>query len=672
MIIVCESCQASLDLTAHSNQTGPIAVKCAQCGHIMAGISRADDVTDTHQNVPRYTVPKGTIDAPDPEDGLGDSEHAMNVATRPADIIRPASGVQPLTAPVPLGQTTMGQDTAGQGRKRPPPLPLITPTGTTTGMGPPSLGGHDGLLRDTAPVKAVQKRRQTAEYMPDAPGRDPGVPHEGDARKSLSHTLDEMPTLRPSAPSLAQAVEHLTTGEIPKIERQAALTFADEEPPPKMTAPKATAPRPQSTSMVPGFLLGALVAGLAAFGLYTLKKPKRPMTPAKNAPMVVIDSTSVAALGRANMAMQQDSHEGRRYAIQAYRSALVAVGSTASEQIIAVSARLGLAQLNLDRAQNAAILKKATSAHLARAKEWLDAVEPTAGQSQRKSVLMARFHRLSGRFGLARDILKRVPAEKNGLLHRVETVLLSAPAADVDATARVRALESLDAVALAMPTVWAIRTQAAIALQRFEAARSLVLGAPKGAVRAHFLTVLKARNAPKMEMKEKEKTPVLKPAGTASDEKAGPESNSNTAKRRQGQSTTPSPVAMKKVEQPSKGRPFDALMRDGSRFLESGKVARATKKFESAAAARPRRPEPYAQLGWCAINLRSYGKAITHFKKSLQLKSTYPDGLFGLGVAYEKVGNRAEAVRVLKSYLRWHPRGKKARMIRHRLERLEP
>jgi hypothetical protein len=366
-------------------------------------------------------------------------------------------------------------------------------------MSPPPLEGRGApaaIAKES--VSAVHTPRKTAEYLSDSKASTPVVMKIDSATELVSHTLNEMATVRPSAPSLAQAVEHLTTGEIPKIERQAALAFSDEEP------PREVAPvRPRASGMVPGFMLGVVVMGLAAFGFYFMRKPSKQPTPMEAGSVVVIDSTAVAALGGANMAMQQDSHEGRRYAEQAFRKALVAAGSTASEQIIGVSARLGLAQLNLDRAQNALILKKSTSAHLLSAKEWLDAITPTAGQSDRKRVLMARLHRISGRFGSARDALKSVSAEKSGPLYLVETVLLSAPTADVDAAGRVRALESLDAVTLAMPTVWAVRTQAAIALGRLEAARSLVLGAPKGTVRAQFLTILKHHIKKKKVVKDK-------------------------------------------------------------------------------------------------------------------------------------------------------------------------
>ena len=117
---------------------------------------------------------------------------------------------------------------------------------------------------------------------------------------------------------------------------------------------------------------------------------------------------------------------------------------------------------------------------------------------------------------------------------------------------------------------------------------------------------------------------------------------------------------------------YKSLMKQGSRLLENGRIRQARSKFEAAARANPNRPSPFVQLGWCEINLQSYGRAVRQFKKALSVSPNHRDGTFGLGVAYEKMGRTKQAIKVYERYLARHPSDRHSRKIKFRLDRLRP
>ena len=117
---------------------------------------------------------------------------------------------------------------------------------------------------------------------------------------------------------------------------------------------------------------------------------------------------------------------------------------------------------------------------------------------------------------------------------------------------------------------------------------------------------------------------------------------------------------------------FRKLWLTGSRHLESGRIKDARRTFRDALKLQPNHPKAYANLGWCAMNEKAYGKAIVQFKAALAKRPRFADGLFGLGYAYEKEGSSASAIRVYKRYLRYYPKGKKSAMVKTRLKQLQP
>ena len=115
---------------------------------------------------------------------------------------------------------------------------------------------------------------------------------------------------------------------------------------------------------------------------------------------------------------------------------------------------------------------------------------------------------------------------------------------------------------------------------------------------------------------------------------------------------------------------FDGLMSAANRLLENGRAREARAKFLAASRKRPSSPEPLANLGWCELELRRTGKAISFFKKALGRNPRYADALYGLGVAHERNQDPARAKKAYQTYLAVNPRGSKIRMVKRRLDRL--
>ena len=80
----------------------------------------------------------------------------------------------------------------------------------------------------------------------------------------------------------------------------------------------------------------------------------------------------------------------------------------------------------------------------------------------------------------------------------------------------------------------------------------------------------------------------------------------------------------------------------GLRLLESGKAKRAMVHFKDAVAAKPARPEPYVNLGWCAVELRQYLEAERQFRRALSKRARFADGLYGLAFTYQKMGRNGQ------------------------------
>ena len=172
---------------------------------------------------------------------------------------------------------------------------------------------------------------------------------------------------------------------------------------------------------------------------------------------------------------------------------------------------------------------------------------------------------------------------------------------------------------------------------------------------------------PKARRETKKKTPVSVESEKHTKASA-PVGHSRVGKTKTTQKDPKSPVRREKGNKVA----FRKLMAAGSRHLESGRIKDARRTFRDALKLQPNHPKAYANLGWCAMNEKAYGKAIVQFKAALAKRPRFADGLFGLGYAYEKEGSSASAIRVYKRYLRYYPKGKKSAMVKTRLKQLQP
>ena len=154
------------------------------------------------------------------------------------------------------------------------------------------------------------------------------------------------------------------------------------------------------------------------------------------------------------------------------------------------AARLLLVQLSLDRAQTLHLLGKSKSAELNSAEEWLNPLLPLDDENLQVLAARVRLHRLAKRFtevekALSGRLPKRNAMGQLGQLE-LEQSLNELPESQIDPSGRLMGLNRLSANAAAMPTVWALRLEAALAARRFDIAEQILNAAPEGKLRAFF------------------------------------------------------------------------------------------------------------------------------------------------------------------------------------------
>ncbi|MEE2757515.1 MAG: tetratricopeptide repeat protein [Myxococcota bacterium] len=724
MIVICESCGASLDASAAADNSGPITIKCTQCNHVMTSVELINQGTgrigDTQPKRAAFKVPESTIDAPDPDSVADESTGYPDFATAPEDAFKQKPAVKPLETPL---SPTLG--TFRPNRKKPPPLPPLGPTGTTAGMIPPSIVPIDDA--QTQPVGPLLDASDGAlsEMEPLAPGDTEDFPPVGPKASLENESIAPAELAAESAveppqetiSSIADAVKHLTTGEIPKVTIPAPLEqplqFTDE----KTISPTATTSK-KRTGLAWLFFISICVNIALVYLWQSERFPSRGNVATANLGSPA-SLSNVNGLIFAAQAIQQDTDDGRKMAGLILKSLTIPNDSSKVAQSTVENAKLLLAQLSLDRAQNAALQKQSTAAELTQAEEWLNALSPEANTHPLAPGLRARLHRLAGRTQAANTALKNGPVSKTmtpsfaRVLRAGERALLDLPDVAMDASGRIMGLNRLSSDITMLPTYWGLRVEAALAAKRYDLAEQNLLAAPAGSLRAYFRRQLKQQRPVEKSSEKTDDIPVsasekktvelamekstkqdrspsmLKPvSGAMTADKLRPDVSKKTRGGRLSNDESPieRAVAKKRAETGTKkakpnsvklaqdtGREsYKSLMKQGSKLLENGRVRQARVKFEAAAKANPNRPSPFVQLGWCEINLQSYSRAVRQFKKALSVSPNHRDASFGLGVAYEKMGRTGQAIKVYEGYLRRHPNDRNTRKIKFRLDRLRP
>ena len=103
---------------------------------------------------------------------------------------------------------------------------------------------------------------------------------------------------------------------------------------------------------------------------------------------------------------------------------------------------------------------------------------------------------------------------------------------------------------------------------------------------------------------------------------------------------------------PAKPEAVEAF-KDGARLMRLGTAhhGRAADRLEAAIALDPRLWEAHYDLGWLALETRSYDAAAKHFEKALEIYPRHFPSVLGLGRAYDATGKPDSSVRVYKTFL---------------------
>ncbi len=120
------------------------------------------------------------------------------------------------------------------------------------------------------------------------------------------------------------------------------------------------------------------------------------------------------------------------------------------------------------------------------------------------------------------------------------------------------------------------------------------------------------------------------------------------------------------AEHPSSTRDYGALVREGTERLERGQVGLARQAFEAALRQRPAGPEATTGMGYVLLNEGNVQGAIRQFQAAAS--AGHGDALIGLGDAYRRVGQSAQALDAYRRYVQILPTGRSASLARHQIE----
>lgn len=93
----------------------------------------------------------------------------------------------------------------------------------------------------------------------------------------------------------------------------------------------------------------------------------------------------------------------------------------------------------------------------------------------------------------------------------------------------------------------------------------------------------------------------------------------------------------------------------GAFSLQSGQLDKARERFETVKRINPENPEPYWQLGIMDVEKKEYRKAIPSLQRSVELDSSYVNGLFFIARAYDELNESDSALYYYEKYLPYAP-----------------
>ena len=480
----------------------------------------------------------------------------------------------------------------------------------------------------------------------------------------VHQTSKDMPAILPPEPSLIEAVDHLTTGEIPQItvgQPAAGPLDFDDEVPDDVELPETFDGRARSRmSFISGMLVSAAIAAgayIAFDGSENEANPPPAADVGESAELVLIEQLMEAARFEA-----RDTRTARERARSLYTRVLQSIENEERPEW-RQAAQYGLARIALADAQYEVLRGSSSRQSFAKAEERLRQLD-----HPKAALLKLRNHRLQGQTTLFNDGIDGYSGPKDTEF-RLERALRQAPTIKADSADRLRRLNALKDDLQGSPTVWALRAEAGLASGQWEAVAKILEAAPRGPDRAYFLKALSESRS----QEPVSKTVQVKPVKNAGSQ------TKKVMKSKPTQPEVPAKTSAKSVQPRAKETSsdskigsvdFESIMSRGIALLERGDEERAEAMFLKAADARPKRPEPHTNLGYCAHSRKRYGKAVEHFQHALRLRGGYADALYGLGNAYRAMGRTQQARQTFRRYLDRHPRGAQASMARARLEEL--
>ena len=132
----------------------------------------------------------------------------------------------------------------------------------------------------------------------------------------------------------------------------------------------------------------------------------------------------------------------------------------------------------------------------------------------------------------------------------------------------------------------------------------------------------------------------------------------------------PAAVATDDLSGPVTSKDYDGLVARGNKQAENGDCNGAMRSFERALDARPGGVEALTGIGYCYLDRKQYGQALSNFRAALGISSRYSEALIGMAEAYRYQGQSKEAVAYYRRYLEQSPNGPKAGMARRHVEEL--
>ncbi len=119
---------------------------------------------------------------------------------------------------------------------------------------------------------------------------------------------------------------------------------------------------------------------------------------------------------------------------------------------------------------------------------------------------------------------------------------------------------------------------------------------------------------------------------------------------------------------PPEGRDYSWYIRQGDALRRSSNFSAAREHYQQALTLRPNSPEATTGLGYVELLGGNASASLAHFR--IGVRANYGDAYMGLGDAYRRLGQLAEARRVYERYLASQPGGVHATTARRLLEEL--